>query len=357
MHIKIAERLRPFSHNPGATLILPGSGYRLQVFPALLKVDDLSGHNPVAVSEVAFDLSGPIRDFTVEQDLEKGRVGIWGHAIEGYFRYWITAHADGNGLEIAFDKMPGNGKFRAGDRLTLPSQQNQDSVFLMPKIDRLSLGSNKAQDWEMVCRRRDFAEIFPVWHRLGQLVPSSDSFDEVGTLTLLQECREAIAAKAPEHILKSFERLYLSGFEGMLSPRLQDTDHQGIAVQAIPREACSSPLELLSRGSAVIRSLFVQHREQTIYLLPALPTEFHCGRLIDVACGDAGSLSIEWTKRNMRCASFAAENTQQLSFVFCNREKRCRLRLNHKDRGVLYFSGKPLAVAAGQNYWFDNFEN
>lgn len=373
MHIKIAERLRPYSHLPGTFLVLPGSSCRVQVFPALLKIDGLTGAIPTALVAVSFDISGPVKEFTAELDLEKGCLRVWGHSAKGYFRYRIVTLAGGKSIAIIFEKTPdkginfssegvwksnGTGPVHAGETLIFSSSPPKEILpaYPMPTIDRLSLGSHKSQDWELVRRRGDFADIFPLWHRLGQLLPLFEGGQSVGTLSLLGGCRQALAANAPEHILEPFEKLFLAGFEGILSPRLFDTDNQGIVAASFSEENQTSPLELLSRGAALIRTMFVQCNENIVHLLPSLPAEFHCGRLIDVACADAGTLNIEWTKKAVRCATFVATRSQALTFVFSTGEKHCRLRHSHKDRGVKYVSGAPIEMVAGQSYWFDNFE-
>lgn len=372
MRITIAECLRPYSHLPGTTFILPGSSFRIQLFPGLFKVDDLSQVIPKPLAAVAFDIKGPLKEFSVEQDLEKGSLRVWGKSSMGFFRYRLVALADVKGIAIEFEKAPEQGVqcsceglwqlravAKAGDTLFLaqePIYNDTYKPYLIPKIDRLSLGNHKSQDWELIRRRRNFAEIFPIWHRLGQLVPHCDKNLAIGTLTLLEECRQIAAENTPEHILPHFEKLFLAGFESGLTPRLTDTDFQGISLPSIIPDAKASPLELLTRGSALIRSLFVQCNDKAIYLMPALPPEFHCGRLIDVSCAEKGSLSIEWTKKALRCITFNSTFSHKFAFIFSTGEKRCRLRHSYKDRGTAYCAGTPIETIAGQCYWFDNFE-
>lgn len=375
MKIKIAERLKPISHLPGTYFVLPGSTYRIQFFPGCMKVDDLSTTVPQPLASVVFDVAGPVREFTVEQDLERGVIHVWAMTLSGFMRYHVAALENTSGIAISFEKIPKqgikctcdgvwklnhSGIIQSGVKLNLSPQAFDDDTPLAKyrpmKIDRLSLGNHKGQDWELMRRRRDFAEIFPIWHRLGQLIPSQKECSEIGVLNLLNECRQAMRSNAPEKILPHFERLFLAGFEGALSPRLRDYDFQGIGIPDFSAEAKSSPLELLTRGSELIRQLFVQYDDSTVHLLPALPTEFHCGRFLDVNCGNIGSLSMEWTKKATRSVNFTASRSQTFSFIFSLGEKRCRLRKNSKDRGVVYSVGTPIEIINGQNYWFDNFE-
>lgn len=371
MHIEIAERLKPFSHAPGIFFVLPGTSYRVQVFPACFKIEDLSGATPKLVVQLNMDIQGPLDQFTVEQDLEKGMVRVWGVSTAGLFRYLLKSMMNGSGVMIVIEKAPSEGvafqsqgiwsleshePLRAGERrlLTLATQFHVNSKqWEMALIDRLSLGNHKSQDWELMRRRCDFAEIFPIWHRLGQLVPKSLESKE-GVLALFKECEQAIAASSPEHILSHFEKLFLAGFEGGLSPRLIDTDFHGIVANRGDAIAKASPLQLLTQGAECIRSLFVQYDEHSVSLLPACPPSFHCGRLINVDCG-LGMASLEWTKKSMRCMSLLATSSQIITILPHDRQRRCRMRQSFKDRGVSYQLGSSLEVVAGQNYWFDNF--
>lgn len=77
MHIEIAERLKPFSHFPGTSLILPGSAYQVQIFPCLIRIFHLRETFPVLITELTLNLQGPLQQFTVCNDLEKGRISVW----------------------------------------------------------------------------------------------------------------------------------------------------------------------------------------------------------------------------------------------------------------------------------------
>lgn len=372
MHIEIAERIKPFSHAPGIFFVLPGTSYRLQVFPACFKIEDLSEATPKLVVQLNMNIQGPLDKFTVEQDLEKGTVRIWGISAMGLFRYLLKPMMNGSGVIIVIEKAPSEGvpfqsqgiwsletdePLRAGERrlLTAPSQLLVNiRQWEMPLIDRLSLGNHKSQDWELMRRRRDFAEIFPIWHRLGQLIPKPMKSGREGMLALFDHCKQAIAASSPEHILSHFEKLFLAGFEGGLSPRLFDSDFHGIVENEDNAFTSASPLQLLAQGAELIRSLFVQYDANSISLLPACPPFFHCGRLINVDCG-LGIASLEWTKKSMRCMNFLATTSKTIMVSSRDRQRCCRIRQSSKDRGISYQLGSSLEVIAGQNYWFDNF--
>lgn len=373
MRITIAERLRPFSHLPGTSFVLPGSNLGLQIFPALIRVSDLSGELPVIMAEITLDLEGPMDGFTALQDLENGTLRVFGESSKGYFRYIVKALDEKRGIAVVIEKAPAHaiavlcvGKWTSDKQS--PILAGQTIIFSdkalseeakpcsFASLERLSLGSHKQQDWELVSRRLSFTEIFPVWFRLGQMVPEPVSKQLAGVSLFLNDCREAIKRNAPQKILVEFKKVFLAGFDGVLSPRLIDTNFQGISYPDFAFQAEISAMTLLTEGAKLIRSLFIQEIENEIHILPSLPPEFHCGRLIDVKFGKQGALSFEWTKKSLRLMTFHALEDQKIAFFFSNHEKKCRLRNSTKDKGIVYIPGSQLEIIPGQNYWFDHFE-
>lgn len=375
MRITIAERLRPFSHLPGTSFVLPGSSLNLQVFPALIHVSDLSGGFRSSLAEISLDLEGPVDGFTALLDLEKGCLCIFGKSVKGYFRYVVKAIGEGQGIAISVEKAPPSGivflymgkwtlsnhePVQAGQKIILSEKAlTETSSPSYTSLERLSLGSHKKQDWELLSRRLSFDEIFPLWHRLGQMVPKPSSSELAGVSQLLNDCKKAIEDNAPEKILPEFKKIFLAGFNGVLSPRLVDTDHQGIKYPEIDPTSILqtqiSAMTLLTEGAKLIRSLFIQGNAH-VHVLPFLPPEFHCGRLINAHCGKQGNLALEWTKKSLRLMTFQALEDQKIAFSFANHEKKCRLRSSDKDRGVVYLPGSEIEIVAGQHYWFDHFE-
>ena len=388
MRLEITERLCPFSHLPGTSFVLPLSSLNLEVFPSLIRINDLNAPLPRFLADIALHVEGPVDDFTTIQDLEKGVLRVFGKSATGYFRYSIKAREVDQGIVVFVEKAPPEGLafkckgqwissqkevgsqevgrwslVKAGEEITFGGKDSSEKdihLDSLPLLEKLFLGSHKHQDWELVQRRLSFTEIFPVWYSLGQVVSQSFSNRLVGTALLLNECKHAIAANAPDKILDKFKKLFLSSFDGVLSPRLIDTNFQGIKYQGSdltinPTEEASS-LTLLVEGMKLIRSLFVQVTDETLHILPQLPPEFFCGQMIDIKCGKQGFLSIEWTKKSIRRMTFSALQNQKIAFTFSNHEKKCRVRSSFKDKGIVYVPSSQIDIIAGQNYWFDNFQ-
>lgn len=375
MKIKIAERLRPFAHLPGTYCLLPLSSLRLQIFPTLIRIHAFDCQvAPVPVGEIVLNLRGPVKNFTVQQDLEKGEVKVWGTCPQGYFCYRIFLSAEGF-LSVKFEQTftlacTPNCAYELKRNETLSSCMGETEIHIKDELifktpstpaktpkpqihERLSLGSHKAQDWEMIKRRMDFGEIFPCWFRLAALIPhSSAEF----TSPLVDHCREMIQQKQRNEILTAFYPLFAAGFEGILTPRAFDTEYQGFDSVLAPGNT-HSPLPLLTQGAQLIRALFLEVNAQALSILPALPTEFHSGRGVQWHCEGIGLVDFEWSKKELRRLFLYATATQTIEIAFQKQLHKMRIRTNSVEKGKIVACDAPVEIQKDQLYIFDNFQH
>lgn len=296
----------------------------MEAYPARIFLKDFNGK---VVKEIILDVEGPLRHFTLMQDLERGCVTVFSE----HYRFHLLP-----GGKISYAKHPG-----------LPPQAIQE---------RLSLGSHKKQEWEGIRRRLDFRELFPIWFRLGSILSLSPRIEpNEGVFSLLEACREAIEAHQPEHVLPAFEKLFLAGFGGMFVPRLRDEEHQGI-LPAEAGEARGSPLYLLSEGADLIRSLFLVASDNEIAILPNLPPEFFAGRMLHLLCPPYGEIDLEWSKKTIRRLVFRAARDGEVHFHFRSSVKRYRLHRTLRDKGEVRTIGEPLEIKSGNTYLLDQFQ-
>lgn len=333
MRITISERLRPYQHVAGTQVLIPGTFVGATVFPALIRLHDFFQAEPKLLAEVPLPIRGPVKDFTVQQNLETGDVVVWGFGLEGYFRYRITYD---NAVHILFDK--------GGENIKLDVFS---VTFPVGDTVRLSLGNHKAQDWSLVKRRLDLTEILPAWLRLGELIQVPQGSGK-GTAALLHKCRQLIDQKQKTDIVPNLTALFTVGFEGILSPRLFDHEYQGFQF-SVP-ESTDSPLVLLAEGAQLISSLFVQPTHKSLSILPVLPPEFHSGRLVRYRWKGYGLIDMEWSKKMIKKMIFTSEVTDSIYFQFQKEVQRFRLN------GVHLPVNQELKVVSGQKYLFDRFE-
>ena len=197
-----------------------------------------------------------------------------------------------------------------------------------PIQERLSLGMHKAQDWESICRRMDFMEIFPIWHRLSAWMTAGVPSKE-GNGVLLDACQKKIDDLDKVSVLDAFENFFLAAFEGVLTPQLFDTQYQGILPRVVAKEAIS-PLFLLTEGGQLIRSLFFQENPREVAILPCLPAQFHCGRMTGIETSQGSVVDFEWTKKSLRRLRLIAPQSGEIRLKLPKGIASCRMRVGRK---------------------------
>lgn len=330
--IAIAQRLRPFSHRPGASCLLPGTWWSVQAFPTRL----IFRHKD---KNLICDLyvTGPVALFTMEQDLERGVVRVFGEAKEGYFRLRLFATAEA--LCLCAERTPPQGLETSWGRLepkgllSLPMEW----TFLPPSHrERFSLGCHKAQEWEKVVYRGDSREMIPHLLSLAQQIPPAPLADPLSFLHA-----EAI------------ELFFRVHFRDLFIPRLIDEQHQGVPLHSLPLD--SEPCALLYAAAQTIRSLFIKFEGSSLFLLPHIPSKWDCGRLTDISLGSLGSLDFEWSKFSLRRAAFRAAASGEISVHLPQGLKGFRLRTNLREKGIYQKTEQAFMVKAGVRYLLDRF--
>lgn len=360
MKIKISSHCKPFTHSYGASLVLPGSGLALRIYPQRIIVDDLL-QSKFNILTLKNNLEGPVKGFTVQQDHERGCIDVWGNSISGYFGYRIRPLEDVSGVSIALLKNALEGFDWRGEGRVFHTRQQNKSLFtfddspstafqLSKNIEILHLGSHKKQDWDLVHRRCDMTEILPIWFSLGQRMPEC-TIDRHESL--FSRCQEVIERRENDQIINHLRHVYQTGFSGLLYPQLEDSNYQGFR---LPPLTASSPLALLSGGAALIRSLFIRQTTGEVYLLPALPPEFHCGRMLDVNTAGIGKFDIEWTKKTIRRIIIRPEFDVAFKLHLQNHVKTYLLRTHEKLHGITKSNGDEICLKGGITYLLDNFK-
>lgn len=322
--LSITSRLRPFSHQPKTECLIPGTEILVEAYPSLIRLKDFNGK---VFKEISLVIEGPLKQFTVMQDLERGCVTVFSE------QYRFHVLPDG---ELSYAKNPG-----------LPSLSNRE---------KLSLGSHKKQEWEGIKKRGDFREIFPIWFRLGSLLNLPKRKEaNTGIFSLIKKCHDVIESHQPEMILPAFNNLFLTGFHDIMVPRLWDDDFHGILPSDAPL-AKGSPLYLLSEGAALIRSLFFVSSDNELAILPNLPPQFFAGRILNLKCPPYGELDLEWSKKVIRRLEFRAHRDGEIYFHFRSPLRSYRVRQSKHEKGRMYACGDSLKVRPGMCYFLDRFQ-
>ena len=329
MKIAIGERLKPFSHTPGFACLLPGTYTQVKAFPTRIQIADLV--------VLHLGLTGPVLGFTLQLDLEKNCIWVFGKAKEGFYRLLLKGSLDG--VEVVADKMPAQGLLVNGELLKQKASlffPLAHSFFLPQSWERLSLGLSKEQDWDLVWRRFDLKEILPVLYGLGQKCPPVPVGPSKGTARLLHTSLESFCKTA---------------FSQLLIPRLFDNQYQGLS----PEEGQGDdPSFLLAESAKWIRSLFFRQEQNCLELLPASP--FDAGRMTGVQATDIGTLDLEWASRVLRRVIFRAASSTEVFLTLQKGLHSFRIRSIQSGRGVRMQSAQPLFLEEGKTYYLDQFQ-
>jgi hypothetical protein len=348
MKITIAERFHPFSHRPGTVCPLPLSTWQATIYPTRIILSKIDAPSHSFILDLA--LQGPVKEFTVELELEKGIIRVFGFMGKKSIRYEIRRHTDG--ILFTFEKIPTPslqcnllGKALSyqlveKEPLLIPVPPEMTTVTI--PTTRLSLGMHKAQDWEMVLRRFDLREILPILMRLGATIPSTATVQQPsGTLQLLHAFESACAARNKLEATASCEQWLRTSFTGILVPTLNDTLFQGILPSSAPVSENTSVLPHLIEGSRLVRSLFFEETqgpcEKTQWeILPCLLPAFAAGRLLNLSTQHLDTLSIEWSKHQLKKMIIHTSQQRLQSLKFPKEIRSFRLRTSLKEKGKVY---------------------
>jgi hypothetical protein len=361
--IKIAEKLKPFSHQSGILWLVPNSHFAIQIFPHLLKLFRWDLPQPQLLKEYHLVFAGDVSKWTVQTDLEKGKIFVWGFIQSEYLHYEIACYS--NKILLKLNRSPESGihfksldedkRILRGESLNLISMSTEVSAIETPILERLSLGNHKSQDWDLIKRRLDLKEIFPIWHRLSQWIPSKREILQPlkGMGIFFQQIEEILNQNRPDRAAGIWKQFFRAAYQGVLVPAWKDEQYQGIVEDYFTPDY--SPLILLTEGLHLMRRHFIQQEDLHVSLLPTLLPEFHCGRLLAIHLDDRGLLNMEWTKKVIRRFSFYSSKEQNIFFDF-RHVKKCRFKsLGDKSYQSL-ITGQGITLEKNRYYIFDNFQ-
>ncbi|MBM3193354.1 MAG: hypothetical protein FJZ59_03880 [Chlamydiae bacterium] len=281
------------------------------------------------------DLSAPIKEFTLQLDLEKDVVRVFGRAKEGYFHFEIfhegkkivTTLKRGHSIPYSF----------AGKKGVLERHQfleiETERAFEDYQLERLSLGVTKKLDWEMVIRRGELKEILPILFFLGQKV-DSDLSDSSFSIDSIQ----------------SFIKAH---FDFMLVPKRSVEKRIGTTEKDLPEHIKFSAI--LYKCYEHIRSFFLKEEKGAVFIFPNLPKEFIYGKLVGLKTSKA-IIDIEWTKRRVRKVRVVATGSGVLEIKWPKDIDSFRLKNRPHEKGKMVSSSDDIILSPGQIYYLDKFQ-
>ncbi|MDN3504710.1 MAG: hypothetical protein P0S95_03945 [Rhabdochlamydiaceae bacterium] len=346
--IKLVHRLKPYSHLKKCSCLIPNTEFKVEVAPTLLKFTNLWLQKSF---EIKLGIFGPVTKFTVQQEIEKGKVVVFMHTAKGYVRYCIfrdksevvlrVEKAPRAGLHIDFNKV--DQSYKTKSELVVA---NIKSTISTQKSAHLFLGCTKAQDVENIKKRGDLKEILPFLFAVCQKIPHfewDDPIPKEGMYELLKQLKK-------EGDESSWLNLFNASFESIFSPRVQDTDYQGL----VKSESDVTIIPLLYELKLLILNMFIKGDQNSIEFFPNIPKDFVSGKLKGIEL-PFGIIDLEWTKGQIRRISIQATCNETLTLKFPKKLKVFRLSVKGERETRDVSTSSSLRVMKKGKYYLDNF--
>ncbi len=310
--------------------MIPKSNWALEAYPKEIRFF----YEEISVL-LELDLNEPISGFTLQQDLEKDLVRVFGRAKEGYFHFEISH--EGKKIIITLKRGKSISYQFAGKKDVLERHQfleiETEPSFETYHTERLSLGVTKKLDWEMVLRRGQLKEILPVLFFLGQKIDPSN----VNT----------------SFSIDSIELFIKAHFEHLLFPKRSLDKRLGINGEDLPSYMPLSAI--LYKSYEKIRSFFIEEEKGTVSIFPNLPKEFVSGKLIGLKLSCA-IIDIEWTKQKIRRVRIASTSEGVLEIKWPKDVDSYRLKSKPQEKGKMISSSEEILLSPGLIYYLDKFQ-
>ena len=319
-NIEIREKIAPYTHVPGTPCLVPCCDWVITPFPALLRVR--------GASDISIGITGPVKQFLVQMDLERDCVWISGQASEGCYRLQIQATFEG--LFLTVRRAPKEGLLIGGQRLVATEKilLASGGKVSFPKVcERLSLGNWKAQDWDLVRRRNDVREIVPPLFLLGQKTPAGASLQE-GTAGLLDG---------------NMDLFFRAAFSGVFVPHLHDPLHQGLLPGC---DSSGDAMAILGLAYQKIRTFLIEEGG-SIRILPGIAA-YPVGRAR--LFSTVGLIHLEWSQGIIRRMIVECIENCEATFAFQKEVTSFRVC------GQKFTTGASVALVAKTPVLLDRFQ-
>jgi len=327
MWIKIRGKLAPFSHRPGVRSIIPQTTWEIEAFPTLIRLRNLAGEG---FYEHFFHHRGPVKNFTLQTDLDRGLIKVFGHAPQGYFCKILKRKKGQLFL----------------DEAALPMQL--EPFEIKPLQERISFGQSKMQDWDFMKKRLDPLSIWPLLIALSQQLPSFP-LEKVGSAIVLEEIAEAEKIE----LINKWQVALMGCFQELLVPSYIDPYFQGL-FKAPLAPIKYSTLGIIHFAASLIRSYFFREESGTLFFLPKLPPQCHAGRFIDIQTNQQLTCHLEWSKKEIKKVLLHAKEPGALKLDFPREVKSFRLRRSLKEKGIRVDKFY-IEYLAGDSFFLDRF--
>lgn len=349
--IEIRKKLRPFSTRAGIQVPLPAFEMTCKIYPMKV-IFEKKGNEAL---ELYWKFSQDPQKIVTTFDLFHQRIEVQLTFESGVFYYDLIQSKEGLVLNPRRQSC-GSASFKWDSKTfkKVSLKENvlllKDRVHLKESMEQLSLGSHKKQEIERIFKDEDFKEILPMLFNLGQYA-SETSTKAVGSLKVIEEAYKLLVSRGHDQILSVLKPLLSSAFSGIFVPHIEDVFHWR---QESKLEKCPTRFALLEKFYKLIRAFFIESSPMSLSLLPHLPKELFCGRLLQIKERDL-LIDLEWTKKKLRRLKIKSLIDQSIQLKFQKGIQKCRLRVDNKS--MLFKNTSSQHFEKNKTYLFDRFES
>lgn len=365
--IEITQKFRPFSHQPGIHIPFPLLQLVFVVHPSKIEVMDWRAQ-PKELMTFKFKFKSPCKKMTAMVDLPKQKIEIHLLLEDNFAQMTLNYDDKKQHFTLSLDR------YKEDDLNFEVSRPNKISVIRrkltkkkplilfkdleakMPKgVELLSLGCHKKQEIEKIFYRQDLREFLPLWYLWGQFCTvKPDYTHKEGHLVFLNFLQEKMEKKEHDQLSLYLNNIARSAFMPMMVPQLEDFKHWGFFLPRLSSSS-TSPWLLLAELYQLVRQMFIFSKDHDYHVLPHLPEELHCGKLVKAKEHNL-TFHLEWTKKTIRRMILFASKNETIHLHFQNKVKRFRLKLGRDDKGNIYENHAEFVLKKNKTYFFDCFE-
>lgn len=352
MQIKIKEKFKIISHDLGSSFLILNTSYFVKIYPGLLHFKDL---NSDKTFKIFLKFQGPVKDFTILQNLFNGNIEVSFHSKDGYVAYKILVSEkevflnfekiSKEKLEIEFD---GIVNISSKDKIKLPI-----TVISNTKPQEyLSFGIYKKPDLYLIKKREDLNEILPFIFLYSQFFLDAQYNCCLRKKCLLKEVDNDFQKNEKQKLYDEFLNVFKVHFFGSFIPRMNDEEFQNI----LPYSSTDlNPFCVFKKLYYSIKAILLNEKQNELYLLPCLPEEFNHGRATNIKI-KKGSLDIEWSKKILKKLVFRPFQDESFKLILQSQIKTFRIRSQKNEKGKFFKNGDVITLQKDKIYLFDKFK-
>lgn len=360
--IQTKQQFKPFTHQFGQKFLLPETDVVIQAYPSKILFYQLTvAGSLIKKAGVTLKEPLPLKNWTFEADYFRQELRLFFQSVNGPVELLFKKNNDAvtttakktpsNGLEILIEKQ---GQDPALDFSELSLQKHEHfqldwihNTLSHTSKPKLSLGCQKKQDLQAIQKRGELKESLPLLFALSNFYPNQPYHSEH---SLGQDWKKADSLS----FSKAAEKFLLGYIDEGLVPNTNIDPNLFLPVS--PEKKPPSALGVLAEIRAHLLNSLLQLEGNCLRLLPNLPKEFHCGKLVGLEITPGVFISIEWSKKQIKKAELYTLQAFEFNLALPKDIKTYRFYTKSKKQAQFKNNPSIFQLNAHQRAFFDQFK-